>query len=314
MSKKFKTFEEQINLLIANGLTVINKDKLKWYLKSYNYQNIINGYNDFFMLNNDRKSNRYKKESNSDAIIELFNFDRSISKTILSSIQNIERMLSTAIAYTITEIMNNEGYTDGKVFNIDDNDIVIKKLFIVNDKENKFILLKDSFQKTYIKNNDMKKNMYSKYKNFNDIPLWSIIISSTFGNIICFLKSVKENIFFEIMKNSNIKNWQNLSKGELIKLFSILKDIRNRICHNNVLYNISISNEANKNIIKKFLDKSNLAHSSKMKLYEIVKTIEKIDPNVKCYLSDYIDDKISNFKEVHQNIVSDIVRNIWYKK
>lgn len=156
--------------------------------------------------------------------------------------------------------------------------------------------------------------MYSKYESFYDIPLWSLIISSTFGNIIYFLKSAKKNIFFNIMENSNLKNWQNLIKGELIILFSILKNIRNRICHNNVLYNISISNEANKNVIKKFLGELNLAHLSKMKLYEIIKTIEKIDPNVKCYLLNCIDDKISHFKEIDKNIVNDIISNIWYKK
>ena len=61
MSKKFKTFDEQINLLEEMELSISNKNKLRWYLQSYNYQNFINGYNDFFMINNDRSKNKYKK-------------------------------------------------------------------------------------------------------------------------------------------------------------------------------------------------------------------------------------------------------------
>ena len=62
MSKKFKTFDEQIKLLEQKELFINDKNRLKWYLQSYNYQNFINGYNDFFMINNDRNKNKYKKQ------------------------------------------------------------------------------------------------------------------------------------------------------------------------------------------------------------------------------------------------------------
>lgn len=186
MSKKFKTFDEQIKLLEQKELFINDKNRLKWYLQSYNYQNFINGYNDFFMINNDRNKNKYKKTASSDGIIELFNFDRLISKYILSSIQNIERMASTALAYTIAKIMNDNQLDHGKIFSIKDEDILIKKIFIINEYGNKFTDIKKRFKKTFEDNNDKCKNIFSKYNNFVDIPIWTLIINATFGNIIFF--------------------------------------------------------------------------------------------------------------------------------
>lgn len=313
MAKTFKTFEEQIELLESMGLTIDDNDKLKWYLQAYNYQNIINGYNDFFMLNNDRKNNLYKKYATSNGIIELFNFDRVISKNILSSIQNIERMISTSTAYTIAKIMNDNNINDGKIFNLDKNNILLKKIFITTNVINSFNDVYEKLKNSYDTNNDCNRDIYKKYEKFDDIPIWAIVINATFGNILFILKNLKENVFFMVMKNSTLKNWNNLNKGEIIILLTILKDIRNRICHNNVLYNISISNESKRLVIKKMINNDVHAHNSKMKLYEIIKVIEKLDPNTKDYLSNSISNKFNEFKNIDAEIVEKIRENIWNK-
>ena len=77
--KKFKTWDEQIELLKSRNLIIKNESKLKLYLQKYNYQNFINAYNDPFMLNFDRNANRYRNDIDSEHIINLFNFDRTIS-------------------------------------------------------------------------------------------------------------------------------------------------------------------------------------------------------------------------------------------
>ena len=313
MAKIFKNFDQQIQLLESMGLTIDNYDKLKWYLKAYNYQNIINGYNDFFMVNNDRKNNCYKQEATSNSIIELFNFDRSISTIILSSIQNIERMISTALAYTIAEILNKNNINNGQIFNIKTDDIIIKKIFITRNDKNVFFNVYETFKKSYDDNNDKNKSIFQKYNHFQDIPIWCLLLRATFGNIIYFLKTLKENIFFEVMKNSTLKNWERLNKGEIINLLTILKDIRNRICHNNVLYKISISDQAKRIVIKKIINEKDCSHNSKMKLYEIVKAIEKLDPNAKNYYSNKISNKFNEFKYINKCIIDEIKENIWNK-
>ena len=76
------------------------------------------------------------------------------------------------------------------------------------------------------------------------------------------------------MKNSKICNWENLnSKKEIILIFKIIKDLRNRICHNNVIYNIKITDRSKIKPISEIL-KINL---KKANLLDIVKIIEKLD-------------------------------------
>lgn len=84
------------------GLKILNKRRLILYLKNYNYSNIINGYNDFFMHNFNKSSNRYVNSS-SENIITLFNLDRNLGTLILSNLLNIERKISTLISSKIIE-------------------------------------------------------------------------------------------------------------------------------------------------------------------------------------------------------------------
>lgn len=156
--KEFKTFDEQIFLLKQKGLFIDDEEKLKWYLKSFNYQNIINGYNDFFMINNDRKTNKYKNISNSNGIIELFNFDRYISKLLLGDIQNIERKISTSIAYTLSSIMKENNVNDGRLFNLSYDHVTIKKIFkIQNKKEVEW----KTIQENILKNLNLKEKIFN---------------------------------------------------------------------------------------------------------------------------------------------------------
>lgn len=71
------------------------------------------------------------------------------------------------------------------------------------------------------------------------------------------------------MKNSKICNWENLnSKKEIILIFRIIKDLRNRICHNNVIYNIEITDRSKikpiSGILKINLKKANLLDMLKL--------------------------------------------------
>ena len=101
--KTHKSIDEQIELLISRGLIIFNKQKIKTYLSIYNYQWLINGYNDPFMLNNNRKSNQYSFNSTSESIIQFFNYDRTISSLILSNVQCIEKTLSSKVSYFISK-------------------------------------------------------------------------------------------------------------------------------------------------------------------------------------------------------------------
>ena len=307
--KEFKTFDEQIFLLKQKGLFINDEEKLKWYLKSFNYQNIINGYNDFFMVNNDRKTNKYKNISNSNGIIELFNFDRYISKLLLGDIQNIERKISTSIAYTLSSIMKENNVNDGRLFNLSYDHVTIKKIFkIQNKKEVEW----KTIQENILKNLNLKEKIFNNAnQDIKEIPVWSLVIHLSFGSLIYLLKIMNKNIFYKIMENSNLKNYNDLSNKEMIEIFEILKNARNRICHNNVLYNIKISNKNNKiNLINKFINQD-----KKPNLYSLVLIILKLEkPQQNNYLIEKINEKIDDWKDINYDIKKEIVNKIWVNK
>lgn len=307
--KEFKTFDEQIFLLKQKGLFIDDEEKLKWYLKSFNYQNIINGYNDFFMINNDRKTNKYKNISNSNGIIELFNFDRYISKLLLGDIQNIERKISTSIAYTLSSIMKENNVNDGRLFNLSYDHVTIKKIFkIQNKNEGEW----KKIQENILKNLNLKEKIFNNAnEDIKEIPVWSLVIHLSFGSLIYLLKIMNKNIFYKIMENSNLKNYNDLSNKEMIEIFEILKNARNRICHNNVLYNITISDKNNKiNLINKFINQD-----KKPNLYSLVLIILKLEkPQQNNYLIEKINEKIDDWKDINYDIKKEIVNKIWVNK
>lgn len=98
-SKPFKTFEEQIELLKKRKLKITDEQELLKYLKNANYQRIINGYNDPFFVDFNRKTNEYRSEVDSSMIISLYEFDRKIATLVNIYLHKIEVKLSTALCY-----------------------------------------------------------------------------------------------------------------------------------------------------------------------------------------------------------------------
>ena len=96
----FLTFDDLITKLKNQGLIVWEEQKLLWYIKSYNYQNIIQNFRKPFY-----KINNYFKWSNSQMIIDLFNFNRNISTIIINDLHDVEMKLSSAISYEIMTII-----------------------------------------------------------------------------------------------------------------------------------------------------------------------------------------------------------------
>ena len=69
----------------------------QWYLTKYNYQALINGYNDFFLIDGLRPWNVYKKDAYSSDLIRLFEFDINIFRIIFNDMQNIELFLQNSV-------------------------------------------------------------------------------------------------------------------------------------------------------------------------------------------------------------------------
>lgn len=166
MNKPFRTISEQIKLLKERKLNIDNSERLQWYLKSFNYQNLINGYNDPFFSNHDRK-NSYDLNSYDFMILDLFNFNRTISSYILNDLHTIEMKFSTAISYIILKNVNK---VNKNATCFDDLDLdTISLLFRIYDHK----LLKN-LETNF---NECKNKQFikaKKYQNFQQTPIYTL--------------------------------------------------------------------------------------------------------------------------------------------
>lgn len=261
ITKPFLTIEEQIQHLEHNrNLTINNSKKLVFYLSNYNFQNIINGYNDPFMKGFRRQNNQFLNDVNEDAIIELFNFDRTISNLLLSNIQNIERKFNTSFCYIVAQIMNNNNLPNGDIMN--HLDIVFKPAKINNSKE-----ILDNVYNASCNNILFKK--YKKYESL--IPIWTYGIYFSFGDLLKLFKNLKEEIQFMIIQ-FNFCCFKNVN--DFTTIMSIIKNIRNRCCHNNVVYNLKIKKTNIK--LNQFIESKHNKYNS-IKLYDFVLLLDKVN-------------------------------------
>lgn len=265
--KKHLSFDEQLKLLEERNLILKNKEKMKLYLENYNYQNIINGYNDPFLKFHSRFLNLYDYCSSDKSIISLFEFDRKISLLSWEYITDFERILSTKISYFITEKMNALGFKNGNIFAL--NDKHWNAIFKNKKTKNEIKLEICKFQKK------QDINLLKKYKNDNEKPIWSMILLSSFGTLSILFDVLTDDIRYKIINSfSNIK----INVSEFSVLISLFVKIRNRIAHNNPLYNLSILKNRKKQF-NKFISNNNLnfkISNSGIKFYDFVKILSFI--------------------------------------
>lgn len=317
--KPHKTIDEQIELLIDRGLIITNKSKIRTYLSMYNYQLIINGYNDPFMRDNNRQTNKYFFNSTSQSIIDFFNFDRTISNIIFSNVQSIEKTFSSKIAYFVSEKMCSLNKKDGKIldenlfsWNIIFSPIKIEK-YNIRNKIIKYVSKNDKLFSKYIvygNNNNMELN-------HSDIPIWVLSLKWTFGFLIDLFKCLNQDIQYKIIKSySHIKS----DVDEFTKIMEFLIKIRNMSAHGNVLYNLSF--KINKKAIKPFIIRNNLdiiVNSHGLRLYDVVKIIDKIGNkdkskySLKKIFDRKVREKIKNSKTIPNSSKNYILKKINWK-
>lgn len=273
--KKFITsIDEHIKILKNRNLSIPNIKKFKWYITSYNYYNFVNGYNDLLFVNQDRSTNLYKKNTSSEDIIEIFNFDRTISGYILSSILSFERILSSYITIILGQFLckqserRNPLNLYGEIFNID---IKHRKFIFSNYKKYSDTEIKNIFSKNYVRNN--KKVLIEKYHNkIENVPIWVLSVYWNFGDvkkIIEYLNNFLQDQLIElIQKNLKIQ----LNREMFIALITMLTKIRNRCAHNNVIYNFSYMNDE----VKSFISKNSLISSNKINIFNLVQILDKL--------------------------------------
>ena len=252
--KEYKTQEEKIRILKERRLNFLDEEEFKKTLDKYGYQTLVNGYNDFLFINN--RSLDYSPNANEQNLISLFLFDREISSLLFKSITNIEMQIKNNIAEEICVFCKNE------LDDYDDNEIKYGQILKLKDSDLKAIF-SNAFGKNSIflfdynnSNKNKKMNEFSKEKlrnlleqfipsnynfkllekyknNTNEIPIWTLSVFFSFGNAVKLLRALNHKIQSKI-----VSKFSNLQIGVkiFIEILEVFKNLRNRICHENVVY------------------------------------------------------------------------------
>lgn len=224
--KEFKTIDEQINLLKSRNILFENEENAKKILLHNNYYNIINGYKDLFLENNNPV--KYKQGTKFEEIYSLYEFDRQLRSIFLEYILKIENSLRSLTAYYFSKEYGNNNYLKLENFEIFNN---VNVTIETKQKQIKFIQnLIGSINKNIAQN--MDNNYINHYMTqYGFTPLWVLVNILSFGDICNFYRLMKQKQRIEVSKEFNI------AEIELSSLLNILCKTRNLCAHDERLYN-----------------------------------------------------------------------------
>lgn len=288
---RFFTYKELVAKLKNKGLAIINEFKLTHCLELYNYQNIINGYKKPFLTEYFYK--KYLPNANSQMIIDLFHFNREISKILISDLQSIEMWLSSLISYKLMEIVNQLHPGEITISALSNNEKI--QLFKTNSN---WKIISQSLQKNFDELKANKEYIDCHWTNWEEVPLYSLPLLWTFGVLTKLFTCLNGKIQHQILekfipiKNINIQTF--------ISLLYCFKDLRNKISHHEPIYQFKfeiskitykiclLNSQVNQQQLKRiildditqFLPGSNYSKND-FKLCWIVKIIASITNNLK---------------------------------
>ena len=207
--KEFSDRDDIESLLFKRKL-IFSSDELQKVLKNNNYFNFFNGFESLLLYQ--RSPKLFKGETLSD-FIRLNNFDKELSKEILSLTKTIESKLKNSIAYhfswkyckTIPKTMeysNMQNFLDPK--NVSNYPFRNAQNWNICNKFDEFYLFDESFSRKLMNNND--HIAYSIYSHNNKvlIPFWVAIETLEFGAVIRLLHYLDREVMQAVMKDFNL--------------------------------------------------------------------------------------------------------------
>ena len=229
--KDFKTYEEQLGILVSRGLQVPTGVHPGKVLTQENYYNVINGYKDLF-IDETKIDEKYKKGSKFSEIVELYKFDKEIRMILLSRMLKIENTLRSLIAYNFSKEYGNDNYLKFSCF----ESLVGTgaKQDTINERICHIHELIASIQKTIagsITKKDYIRHYISKY---GFVPLWVLVNVLSFGTLSKFYDLMYQKDRISVAKHYNVK------ESDLSQFIKIMSTHRNSCAHDERLYNVRL--------------------------------------------------------------------------
>lgn len=280
--KEYKNSNELLNYIISKGVSVNNKEDALNKIKTYSYYSIINTYKDVFK----NTSNEYKKNVSFDEIYALFEFDKNLRSIFLKYSLEIEIILKSLLAETISSRYGIKDYLIKENFDDTVNETTITESINVIEEE--------------INKQNGKHEAVTHYiDEYGFVPPFILIKILTLGELSRLYAMLKQTDRQSISKNFK------LSDRVLKQIIINMTMIRNICAHNDRLFSFHSKFRISfKYIQKNYNEKS-------VNIYMVMKCMESLLPKDK--KKDFIkliDNEIKTLDSKLKSIKIDNILNI----
>ena len=250
--KEYKNSNELLDYIISKGVSVNNKEDALYKIKTYSYYSIINTYKDVFKNTN----NEYKKNVSFDEIYALFEFDKNLRSIFLKYSLEIEIILKSLLAETISSRYGIKEYLVKKNFDDTVNETTITESINVIEEE--------------INKQNGKHEAVTHYiDEYGFVPPFVLTKILTLGELSRLYAMLKQSDRQSISKNFK------LSDKVLKQIIVNMTMIRNICAHNDRLFSFHSKFRISfKYIQENYNEKS-------VNIYMVIKCMESLLPKEK---------------------------------
>ena len=251
--KEYKSNEELINHLISKGVTIKNRKFTLDAIEKYTYYSIVNTYKEVFK-NNDKYLNNVTFEE----IYALYDFDKNLKSIFLKYTLEIEQVVKSLIANTVSEKYGIKNYLEYDCFDQNIDKDSIDKILLNIDEE--------------IGKNYGKHAAINHYKDtYGFITPFVLVKIMTMGEISRYYGLLKQE------DRQNVSKHFKISDKLLKQILLNITLVRNFSAHNNRLYTF----HSKFFISFKAIDKTYNTFDRSTNLYMIMKCMERLLDNDK---------------------------------
>lgn len=224
MAKPFLTYDQQIDKLVNEKNLVVDKREYAIsILKRTSYFALICGYKDPFKNPTTKK---YVDNTTIYHIHELYKLDENLRELFLKYMMMIERNIRSLVSYYFCEQFGDEQ----------------NKYLDVNNYEYRSGNIKDINGLVCILGNLVKsyEHIYVNHhrKNHNNVPLWVLVNTMTFGQISKMYALMQQKT-----QSSIGKNFDGVKYVELYKMLRVMTKFRNVCAHGERLFSYRVSDD-----------------------------------------------------------------------
>lgn len=218
MRKPFITYMAQIEKLEKEkGLMIKDIALAEYYLKNISYYALIGGYKHPFI---DIHTRKYVKGAQFEDIVALYEFDEELRGVFFKYLCRVERRIRSSVSYHFCKKHGEQQiqYLSPTNYN---------QCMKYRKGITKLIKMLEAMAN---RNNDHEYLVYQRNK-YQNVPLWVIVNTLTFGQISKMFEFLPQN-----MQGMICCDFENVKKNEMIKYLRVLTLYRNVCAHNERLF------------------------------------------------------------------------------